>query len=115
MSFVYNKTLKKRSKQKDVYAHLIKRIIQRFGFIPSKDDIQQVIKQIKNNKSQFLGFQSRNRSAHIVTMNNRKMVVIYNREKKYLHTAFPVSWLNKESEKLRASTRCSYSGLEYTL
>ena len=111
----YNRALKKRSKQRDVYKHLIKRIQQRFGFVPTKDDIQQAIKQIQKRKAKFVGFESRTRSAHIVKMKSHNMIVIYNREKKYLHTAFPVSWLNNTTNTIRASVKKSYSGVEYII
>lgn len=93
MSFEYFRAKKKKSKDKSMVAHCKKRFYQRFGFELTDNMIENMIAQITKRKSKFVSAQSCSRTVHIVKVNEVSVVVIYNKNKRLIHTCFPEKWL----------------------
>lgn len=92
---------KRRSKNKDMKIHLEKRFLQRFGIQLTRNLFEYILGQIHHNKSKHVCNQSRTRAVHIVKIpvndTTTEIVVIYNKNRKQIHTVFPVSWLTDGS------------------
>ena len=101
-NYIYSpRTRKRRSKNKDMKLHLQKRFLQRFGIQLTRNLFEYILGQIHHNKSKHICNQSRTRAVHIVKVpigdSTKEIVVIYNKNRKQIHTAFPVSWLTDGS------------------
>lgn len=105
---------KRESKEKTVYRHLKSRFFERFHIELTKQDCDYMIKQIQSGKSKCIVTQSRNRSLHLVTLFDKEFAVIYNKDKKIIHTVLPDSWKTtdySDPEFLRSEHLITYSGL----
>lgn len=110
---VFN-SLKKKKKDKCVNNHLIKRLKQRFNIDATNNDIMQLVSYIKKGNSEYLGSQSNVRTLHKVNFCNVDMIAVYNKEKKLVHTVFPVEWLNTSKSFVKRSDKVSsMSGMTY--
>lgn len=104
---------KRESKEKTVYHHLQKRFLERFNLAITKQDMNNMIQQIQSGKSNCLICQSRNRSVHVVNLFNKEFAVVYNKDKKIIHTVFPDSWKTTDYNNpdfLRYDHLVTYSG-----
>lgn len=81
--------------------HFIKRFKQRFKKDFCEDDYNRVISAIKNRKNnvKFLYKQSHTRSVYKINYMEIEFGVVYNKERKQLHTCFPLEWLNDNNEE----------------
>lgn len=104
---------RKESKEKTVYYHLQKRFLERYNIGVTKNDIDKMIKQIQSGKSTCLARQSRTRSIHIINLFDKEFAVVYNKDKKIIHTVFPDSWKTTDYHNpvfLRFDHFITYSG-----
>lgn len=85
--------------------HVKKRFFQRFGFELTDNMLDSVISQIRKQKSVFLEKQTNTRSVHLVEVSGKKVVVVYNSERKLIHTCFPLSWYNSEIYRKKMKIR----------
>lgn len=85
--------------------HVKKRFFQRFRFELTDNMLESMISQIRKQKSTFLEKQTNTRSLHVVEVNERKVVVVYNSERKMIHTCFPLSWYNSDSYRKKMEIR----------
>ncbi len=72
--------------------HAIKRAEERYGSKFSKNDIYEICKKIRNNKTISVGKDGRitnTRSFHVVEYLGKKYSVIYDRERQTLSTFLP--------------------------
>lgn len=91
------------NKDKAMTGHFKKRFFQRFGIELTQNMMEYMLAQIKKHKSQYVGNQSCSRAIHIVSLPTGEeilpVVVIYNLNKRLIHTCFPISWLENGEYK----------------
>lgn len=82
--------------------HFIKRFKQRFKRDFSEDDYNRIVSAIKNSKDnvEFLYRQTNTKSVYKIKYMNLEFGVVYNKERKQLHTCFPLEWLNESNDIL---------------
>jgi hypothetical protein len=70
-------------------AHFKRRVMERFGFEPNRHEIEAAINTIQANRAIPFGRSSANRSRHILAIRGTEMVIVYDRKRKVLVTAWP--------------------------
>ena len=79
----------KTKKPKDLHRHAIKRIGERYGMRATEKDLRDMEAQITAGESIYLGIESLNVSKHVVKMEGRNIVVLYNKNLHAICTALP--------------------------
>lgn len=88
-----------RKKSKAQMRHALRRALQRFGVFFSKEDLQQMIAQIKNKKSRCLFVTSNRASVHEVFFKDKWYPVVYDCIRKTIVTFLPEQCREKEIAK----------------
>lgn len=70
--------MRTRSKKRNNYIHLRRRIKQRYGITINRKKYNGLCRQIKESRSIFLGRQTTSRTVHQINLDGRKLIVVYN-------------------------------------
>jgi hypothetical protein len=86
----------KRSKRKSLIirkstnAHAKQRALERYGIVLNSKQRYEILKKIQTNQAEFLERQSNSRSVFIVELNNVKLKIVYDGNRKLLRTVLPI-------------------------
>lgn len=81
-----------KSKNLNMRTHFKSRFQQRFGQTINSSDYRRIIDMIQNNEAEFVGRQSVNKSIFRVTYKDVSFYVVYNKQRKELHTCMPLDY-----------------------
>lgn len=79
--------------------HVIKRFQERFNIKISKEDIRNIVCQIRAKESKYMGSTSENTSIHYISRDNLNFAVVYNNTIKKIYTCFPPDWIYTDEFK----------------
>ena len=76
--------------------HFLKRFKQRFNVSLTADDYASIVSSIKKRKAnaKFLYKHTCTKSIYSIDYNGISFGVVYNNQRKHLHTCFPLSWIS---------------------
>lgn len=74
--------------------HAWKRLLQRFGIAVHLDVLDKLVEDIQVGKYRLIERQSRRVSVFAVTVEERDMAAIYDRERKAIITFIPLHWVD---------------------
>lgn len=79
--------MRKRKKDRNLLYHFKKRMRERFDIDIREDELQKLIADIKNNRSDCLWKQSNTKSLHKVSLRDKEIYVIYSKKYRMFMTA----------------------------
>lgn len=90
--------MKNRLKKNDCMDfHVLKRFRQRFSKNFDRRDIRTIVAMILEGKTEPIYALSNIKKLHIVSYNGISFCCVYNKQRKRIHTVFPVEWLEDGS------------------
>ena len=91
---VKRKKKKSLNKEQASRAHFRRRAWQRFELTLSRDDIEDAVAKIKRGESVFVSKQSNTRTLHKVTVGDKEVIIVYDKNRKVPVTALRQEYLS---------------------